>query len=176
MEYIATGLYFFEIAILEGLFPLHASAISFRSEAILFSAPSGVGKSTQGNLWKQKDNQVKFINDDKPLLSIKDNVLVYGSPWCGKTYRNENVALPLRAIFFIEQGKTNQIFVLNNQEKIIQILKNTHRSLQEQNQQTMLSNVECLINKANICRFCCTNTMEAYDVAFQYLYGEHYGA
>lgn len=51
MEYIATGMAFFDIAIKEKRLPLHAAAIVYNDEAIVISAPSRTGKSTHAKLW-----------------------------------------------------------------------------------------------------------------------------
>ncbi|HRX92331.1 MAG TPA: hypothetical protein P5042_05955, partial [Candidatus Izemoplasmatales bacterium] len=47
VEYLLTGMMYFEMALAEGKIPIHASAIAWNGEAILFSASSGTGKSTQ---------------------------------------------------------------------------------------------------------------------------------
>ena len=61
---------------------IHGSALSMDSEAFLFTAQSGVGKSTHARLWRELyGDRVKMINDDKPMLQIRDSeVLVWGSP------------------------------------------------------------------------------------------------
>lgn len=38
-------------------FQLHASVINWKDKGILFSAPSGTGKSTQADLWKNMKEQ-----------------------------------------------------------------------------------------------------------------------
>ena len=85
-------------------------------QAYLFSADSGVGKSTHSRLWQQVfgDQRVTIINDDKPALRLRDGVwYVYGTPWSGKYGLNHNLCYPLAGICFLERSKTNKI-VPNN--------------------------------------------------------------
>jgi hypothetical protein len=175
-DYITTGLYFFEMALQEGLLPLHASAIAYQGEAILFSAPSQTGKSTQAKLWKQAFPSVEVINDDKPILSCKDEIKVYGSPWSGKDYANQNNVYPLKALFFLEQGQEDKIILLSGQEKVVSLIKNTHRSTNRFNQETMITSIDTLIRKANILKLVCTPTRNAVKVTHDYLYGEKHDA
>lgn len=50
---------------------VHSSAIVCGSKAYLFSADSGVGKSTHTRLWLQAfGGEVHIMNDDKPVLRI----------------------------------------------------------------------------------------------------------
>lgn len=95
----------------DNLFLFHCSAVGLDKEAVLFTAPSGTGKSTQASLWKQywKD-RVCIVNDDKPLIRIDgDEVTVYGTPWSGKHHRNTNCSLPVRAVILLERGETPRI-------------------------------------------------------------------
>ena len=54
-------------------FILHASYILYRGEAILFSAPSGTGKSTQAAFWKEHRG-AEIINGDRVLVIKRDGV------------------------------------------------------------------------------------------------------
>ncbi|MBQ2896933.1 MAG: hypothetical protein IJE46_01230 [Clostridia bacterium] len=87
----------------------HSSAISYKEKGILFSAPSGTGKSTHTSLWKdvfKKD--VSIFNDDTPILKIENNVcFAYGSPWSGKTAINKNIKVPLKAIVSLDRAEKN---------------------------------------------------------------------
>ena len=50
---------------------LHCSVLKVKSGVILFSGPSGIGKSTQAGLWT-KYRKARVINGDRTLLK-KEN-------------------------------------------------------------------------------------------------------
>lgn len=86
----------------------HSSSLSLNGEAILFSAPSGTGKSTHTSLWCRYVEGAEIFNDDSPALMIEGGkVFAYGTPWSGKTEINSNVRLPVKAIVFLERGEPN---------------------------------------------------------------------
>lgn len=88
---------------------LHASFIEWRSKGILFTAPSGTGKSTQADLWVAEE-KAEIINGDKTILRrFSDGWKAYGSPYAGssKVYRNKGVTVC--AIVVLRQGKVNVI-------------------------------------------------------------------
>lgn len=88
---------------------LHASCISTEYGGILFSGVSGIGKSTQADLWVQHRNS-HLINGDRTILyKAETGWKGYGSPYAGssRVYLNENV--PIKAIVLLEQAKNNSI-------------------------------------------------------------------
>lgn len=170
-EYITTGIYFFEMALREGLVPLHASAIQLRDEAILFSAPSGTGKSTQANLWKSIFPEVTFINDDKPLIkTMNEEVWVMGTPWSGKTALNDNQSVRLKGIFFIKQSNQNKVIQMSDKEKLIAIYQNTYRPSNDAIQDQLFKSIDYIIKYSYIHQLLCTVDKEAVDVAYRSLY------
>ena len=93
----------------QGGFFLHCSTLSYNGKAVIFTAPSGTGKSTHAALWKQHfGDEVKMINDDKPLVRENgDGFTIYGTPWRGKHGRGANISAPIGAVFFLEQAPEN---------------------------------------------------------------------
>lgn len=90
--------------------PIHASAIVKDSECVLFLGESGTGKSTHTRLWMENINESHLLNDDSPLLRIQDDcVIVYGSPWSGKTDCYRQRSAPLKAIVRLKQHPENKI-------------------------------------------------------------------
>jgi energy-coupling factor transporter ATP-binding protein EcfA2 len=170
-----TGMLFFEIAIREGLIPIHASAIGYQDEAILFSGPSRTGKSTQAELWKQNLDEVIFVNGDKPLLyETPRGLYVTGSPWSGKTAKNENVNLKVKTIIFIEQSAVNNLISLTVYDKITNFLRNVYRPREEAKIVNVLELIERMIYDLPVYRYYCTKDNDAFEYLYQALYRRDY--
>ena len=92
-----------------GGFLLHASYIGWEGRAILFTAPSGVGKSTQAALWQELRN-ARLLNGDRAAVMVENGrVLVGGIPFSGSSGISENVSLPLAAIVYLSQAPQTRI-------------------------------------------------------------------
>lgn len=127
---------------------LHASAVVVENRAYLFSAPSGMGKSTHTSMWKKIfGEEAQIINDDKPALRYIDGIwYAYGTPWCGKDGINCNRKVPLAGICFLKQAPHNRIRRLSNQEAVQKIIWQTMRRFKKQEKlDLMLSRVDELV-------------------------------
>ena len=109
---------------------LHSSAVVVDGYAYLFSADSGVGKSTHTDLWLKLLGEKAFIvNDDKPAIrNIDGEWFVYGTPWCGKNNTNKNAKIKLGAIVFLERSEDNWIEQEEIKEAIPKFFKQTIRN------------------------------------------------
>lgn len=88
---------------------MHASAVCYENNGIVFTASSGVGKTTQAELWAKYKNAT-ILNGDKVFLKReKDDIHAWGSPWKGSSPYAENASAPLRAIVVLEQAEENSI-------------------------------------------------------------------
>lgn len=88
---------------------LHSAYMCRDGQAVLFSAPSGTGKSTQADLWT-KYRGTRTINGDKSLLIHEENGWnAYGWPICGTSEICNNETYPIRAIVMLRQAKENAI-------------------------------------------------------------------
>ncbi|NLG81170.1 MAG: hypothetical protein GX490_01410 [Bacilli bacterium] len=173
IEYIYTGMNFCALAVKRGIFPLHASAIEYNQEAILFSAPSGTGKSTHVNLWKGIFPEIKIINDDKPLVMYENNEFyVSGSPWSGKSILNDNVKVPLKAIVFLRQSPENYVKELEDHEKFIELIRNTYHPDLEEDVMNLLDMFELLIKEKIITSLYCNISEEAVWTIYKRIFGE----
>lgn len=99
---------------------VHASAIKWDGKAIIFSAPSGTGKSTQSRLWQERFGyKVKILNDDAPVIRLKGTIpYVFGNPWSGSSKIYCNECAPLTAIVLLQQELTNSITRLSVKEAL----------------------------------------------------------
>ncbi len=121
-EYMFTGLVFSDRLTSLGGMVLHGSCIAFDGNGIVFSAPSGTGKSTHAGLWRELyGERVVTVNDDKPAIRFHETgePVVYGTPWSGKTDLNTNIAVPLRAIVFLERRPQNEMRRLSATEALL---------------------------------------------------------
>ena len=88
---------------------LHSAFIEWEGRAILFTAPSGTGKSTQARLWGEYMG-VETINGDRSIVhQLPDGTFqVHGLPFCGSSQIHLDRQMPLGAIVFIEQAPENE--------------------------------------------------------------------
>ncbi len=101
---------------------IHSSSIKYKDYGILFSAPSGTGKSTQAKLWKQYEDIIQ-INDDKNTLLEEDGELyIYGNPWSGKSVIDNNTKAKLTHLVFNYQNKENVIRKISKKEQMLLLL------------------------------------------------------
>lgn len=90
---------------------LHSSVVSKDGRAYLFLGRSGAGKSTHSRQWLKYLPGTELMNDDNPILRIGEDgkVMIYGSPWSGKTPCYRNVSAPAGAFVQIRQCPENRI-------------------------------------------------------------------
>lgn len=103
---------------------IHSSTIKYKGKGIMFSAPSGIGKSTHVKLWqKYIGDEVVVLNDDTPAVRMIDNKpYVYGTPWSGSSFIHCNDNAPLEAIVILEQAQENSICRISNLESITKLM------------------------------------------------------
>ena len=95
---------------------LHAALIRSNGRGILFTAPSGTGKSTQASLW-EKYKGAEILNGDRAgIRKIGDTWHAFGLPYAGSSniYRNESA--PLKALVLLRQAKENRISRISSAE------------------------------------------------------------
>lgn len=168
-EYIYTGSVFYSGLILFGGFMLHASAVLMDSKAYIFSASSGVGKSTHTAMWQKvfgKD-RAKILNDDKPAIRIEeDGIFAFGTPWSGKTDLNINVKAPIAGICFLERGKINKIRRENGGAVIAKMLAQTIRPYDEKDMDMLLGHLDRVLREIPVYTLSCDISEEAVYTAY----------
>lgn len=106
---------------------IHASVIEKDGEALLFLGKSGTGKSTHSSLWLQHVPGCTLLNDDAPIVRYfsTGEVVVYGSPWSGKTpcYRSEQAKV--KAFVHLYQSKENKLQKLSATDGLSSLLFST---------------------------------------------------
>ena len=157
-----------------GTMLVHSSALIYDGGAYLFSADSGVGKSTHTKLWlKAFGDKVHILNDDKPVVRLYDNQAVaFGTPFDGGSGIALNESFPLKAIVFIERGEQNSVRVPDNREIIQKLYFQTARIVDGATAQKMLMNFEKLLKLTRFYVLTCNMDISAAYTAFDKIIGE----
>jgi len=95
----------------EGILELHSSVIENGGKAFMFLGKSGTGKSTHSSLWLKYIPGSTLVNDDNPALRVMPDgrIMIFGSPWSGKTRCYKNLEFPAGAFVQIRQCPENKI-------------------------------------------------------------------
>lgn len=147
---------------------LHASAIKYMEKAILFTAPSGTGKSTHTKMWEKFHNAL-IINDDTPVIRLMNNKpIAYGTPWSGFKLINSNDFAGLHAIVVLEQSNENKIHRLNKHEMIKHLLPRFFLPYQDnQLMETAFSIFSRIIEVTPVFLLQCRPDKQALDLAYK---------
>lgn len=157
------------ILIAENIMIIHGSAICVDDGAYLFVAPSGTGKSTHTRLWREyfKDRAI-MINDDKPLIRIKDGVTIHGTPWDGKHHLSNPIGVNLKGICVLEQGVENNIVKLTSKQSRIELMKQTYLVLDDhRNAKKSLELIDALLMMVPVYNMQCNISYDAVRLAYE---------
>ncbi len=150
-------------------FLIHGSCIAVDNIGYLFIAKSGTGKSTHTRLWREllKERAV-MVNDDKPLVRINDDgeVVIYGTPWDGKHHLSKNIAVPLKSICILEQGKQNEISKITLGEAYIMLLQQIYKPEEIELLEKTINLIDKLGQKIRFYKLKCVANLDAAELAY----------
>lgn len=150
-----------------GAFLMHGAVVGLHGKAYMFTAPSGVGKTTHTNFWLETFPDAFIINGDKPLLKYKDGIVyVYGSPWSGKEGKNRNTALPLYAICALAHGRENTVTPLNFNQIYPLLIEQTYRPADKVYIEKTMGYIRDLGKKVKFFLLYCNLDKSAANIAF----------
>ena len=168
IENFAISSEFNRAAIKHGVMLVHSSALIYDGGAYLFSADSGVGKSTHTKLWlKAFGDKVHIMNDDKPVVRLyDDHAQAYGTPFDGGSGIALNENFPLKAIIFVERGEENSVRIPDNKEIIQKLYFQTARMVNRETAEKMLVNLERLLHLTKFYVLTCNMDISAAYTAY----------
>lgn len=173
IEYLISRLNIQGILLSKEVMILHSSFIIHNNESILFTAPSGTGKSTQASLW-EKYKGAEIINGDRSAIGTRNGeYFAYGLPFCGSSNICKNKEEPLKAIVVLKQAKENSVRRLSKIEAFKILLGQV--AINRWNKKDMelaMTLIEELIEKVPVVMLSCRPDKEATDVLNDYLNNE----
>lgn len=152
---------------------LHSAYMIYRGEAILFTAPSGTGKSTQAELWRRYRG-AEVINGDRSLLQFRDGKLYAdGWPVCGSSGICQKRCYPVRAIVLLEQAGENRVDRLSYRDYVLRLMREI--TINYHNQMFFdqaMHFIDRLTAEVDLRRLQCDISEQAVECLHQALYGE----
>ncbi len=111
-----------------GAFVFHGAVILFDGKAYLFTAKSGVGKTTHIRLWLSVfKERARILNGDKPVIRVEDGrVFISGTPWRGKEQYGEPGYVPLSGIVFVRRSDENIAYTENPRDAMSRFVTQAH--------------------------------------------------
>ena len=97
-------------------FIFHSSYIEVDGKAVLFTAPSETGKSTQADLWHRLRGAPIHNGDRSAVRWVDGKAYACGIPFAGSSQICENITLPLAAIVYLKQAPQTTIRRLRGAE------------------------------------------------------------
>lgn len=155
----------------QGTLTMHASFICHGGEGILFSGPSGIGKSTQADLWQQYRG-AQVINGDRVLITPGDNGTMVASHYLsGTSGVCNNVTSPLKAIVMLEQAGENAIRPTSALQILRLVMGQIDYTVSDREQLVKVSGlVEKMLQNTTVCRYGCRIDENAVEILEKYLY------
>lgn len=136
-----------------GVFAMHGAVIAVDNNAYLFTADSGVGKTTHILKWLRNIPNSYVVNGDKPFIRIKDIPYACGSPWAGKENLYTNTKVPLKAIVIMERSFDNFINEISFVEAFPMLYKQIYRPRNAEKMKRTLSLLKAVGQKVTIYKF-----------------------
>ena len=147
-------------------FLMHGVALAEGGKAYLFTAPSGVGKTTHTGFWLQKYPDAFIINGDKPLIRVSDGkIFVCGTPWAGKEGFSRNVMMPLNAVCTLFRGTENSVKRVPFKDVFPLIIAQSYRPSGEKEMRKTLELIKILGEKIRFYALFCNLNPDAARVA-----------
>ena len=168
--FMLMGIIFRNNLLNKGGIVMHASSIAWNGRGILFTAPSGTGKSTHVRLWeKYLGDEVKVVNDDTPAIRfVNDELMLCGTPWSGSSDKFENIEVPIRAIVVLEQAPQNSIRKLEIVEALPRVMPRCFLPyFDEELMKKAYDVLENIVNRIPVYLLSCRPDKEAMELVYE---------
>lgn len=172
IELFLTGFYSF--ATLHNTMMIHASAVKFQEKAVLFTAPSGTGKTTQAELWREFAG-AEILNGDRVFIKSTDSeerLYAWGSPWAGSSPYIVNDSAEVAAIVVLEQAPENSLRKMDVAEAMMHLSSNSFLPMWDARcLEGMLGVMDLVLRKVPVYKLACRPDEGAVELVRQELFG-----
>ncbi len=168
LEYLLYGFMFYDKLLDFGGMMLHASAVAVGGYAYLFSADSGVGKSTHTSYYLEAfGKSAVIINDDKPAIrEIDGKLYCFGTPFSGKHDISVNKGFLLGGICFLKRAEENTIEKIDSAKAFKLIYPQTQSMNDTAQIEKRLNVLDKLLSNCDLYEMGCINDISAAYTSF----------
>lgn len=149
---------------------VHSSAVVVGERAYLFSADSGVGKSTHTSLWLKNISGAYILNDDRPAVICRDGkYYACGTPFSGKSDLSVNKTVLLGGICFISRGRENSISEAPRFKAFPELMRQTQRCRDKLYTEKLIAYADRLLSENRIYEMKCRADDEAALLSYNFM-------
>ena len=154
------------VLLTKGVLHFHSSFVLYKGRALIFTGPSGIGKTTQAELWRDYQDAL-IVNGDASLLRPMDDGRwwAFGTPVHGSSPYCENEKAPIAAIIALEQGKDNVLTPMDNFSALSACVPEFYRpKLDEAAEETFWNSVDALFEAVPVYHLTCRPDRDATEL------------
>lgn len=164
---------FYGRAIRHKIIQLHSSLVDYRGHGLMFLGPSGIGKTTQAELWA-KYRDALIINGDVVFVQVTNkSCLGWGTPWHGSSPYCENINVPVHAMIVLKQSLENSIRELAGFEKVTAVSNNVfYPTWLENGTEFCLETLDHLLSRIPVYELSCRPDEDAICLTEETIFGK----
>lgn len=163
---------FYTHAVQSQILQFHSSLIKTNGKGLMFLGPSGIGKTTQAELWNKYRNALIINGDIVFVQETPDAFLGWGTPWHGSSPYCENTSVPLKAMIVLKQAPENSIRELTGFEKVTAVSNNVfYPRWLENGMELCLETLDHLLSRIPVYELSCRPDEEAVKLTEETIFG-----
>lgn len=159
-------------AVQRHMLQLHSSLIDHHGHGLMFLGPSGIGKTTQAELWNKYRDALIINGDIVFVQETDDGFLGWGTPWHGSSPYCENTSVPLKAMIVLKQAPENSIRELTGFEKVTEVSNSVfYPQWLENGMELCLETLDHLLTRIPVYELSCRPDEDAVRLAEEAVFG-----
>ena len=153
---------FYVHALKNHILQCHSALIETNDSGLMFLGPSGIGKTTQAELWNKYRDALIINGDIVFVQETPEAFLGWGTPWHGSSPYCENTSVPLKAMIVLKQSPENSIRELTGFEKVTAVSNNVfYPRWLENGMELCLETLDHLLSRIPVYELSCRPDEEA---------------
>lgn len=163
---------FYTHAVQRHILYLHSSLIDYQGHGLMFLGPSGIGKTTQAELWNQYRDALIINGDVVFVQETPEAFLGWGTPWHGSSPYCENTNVPVCAMIVLKQAPENSIRELMGFEKVTAVSNSVfYPRWLENGMELCLETLDHLLTKLPVYELSCRPDEDAVKLTEETIFG-----